>query len=98
MIDSGSVCSIIAKILAKNILRSTPSARWSASTCGKDLKSFSNEPIKGWICEGACLTVVEDDQTLIIGMDFLSSLGLAVVHQQARTVNVLIILIIQNAN
>ena len=31
MIDSGSICSIITKTLAKNILKTNPTARWVAS-------------------------------------------------------------------
>ena len=62
----------------------------------KDFKTFSNELIKlhcqiatkvvynYWICEDACLTVVEDGHKLIIGRDIFSSLGLAVVQQQAK--------------
>ena len=46
MIDSGSVCSIITKMLANNILKVTPSSRWIGSTSEKNLKTLSNEPIK----------------------------------------------------
>ena len=75
----------------------------------KDLKNFSNEPIKvlgkfartvtynDWTCEEACLTVVEDKIMLIIGRDLFNSLGWALVQQQAKWgkwVNVLTTLII----
>ena len=46
MIDSRSVCSIITKTLAKEILKSTPAARLIIAKWDKDLKSFTNEPIK----------------------------------------------------
>ena len=95
MIDSGIVCSIITKTLANKTLQSIPSAQWINSKCEKDLKTFSNEPIKvlvkiattvfyeDWICEDACLAVVEGHK-LIIGRDLFSSLGLVVVQQQAK--------------
>ena len=79
MIDSGSACSLITKALDNKILEITSSARWITTTLDKDLKTFSNELIKaqgqietkviynGWICEDACLTVVEDRNKLIIG-------------------------------
>ena len=96
MIDSGSVCSIINKTLANNILKRTPSARWIASTCEKDLTSHLNEPIKvlgkiaitvvytDWICEDSCLKVLENGQKLIIGRYLFSSLRLTVVQQQIK--------------
>ena len=45
-IDSGSVVSLITKTLAKRLLRTTPSAKWITKKQNKDLKTFSNEPIK----------------------------------------------------
>ena len=77
MFDSGSVCSIITKTLANNILK-TPSARWIASTCEKYLPNIFKRNDQGtkkiattlvyndWISENACLTVVEDGPKLII--------------------------------
>ena len=96
MTDSGSVCSIVTKTFVEKILKSTPSARLINTKFEKDLKTFSYEPIKSrdkitatvvyndWIGEEAGLTFVEDGHKLIIGSDFFSSLGLAVVQQQAK--------------
>ena len=109
MIDSGSICNLITKILANEILKITPSLRWIPKIRDKGLITFSNEPIKvfgkiankiiynEWICEDARLRVVEDGPKLIIGGEFFSRLGLAVVIQQATRVNAFIILIILHA-
>ena len=95
MIHSGSVCSIITKTVSKKKLKNAPCARWVSIKRDKDLKTCSNELINvqdktatkviynNWICEDACLTVVEDHHKLTIGREFSSSLGLAVVQQQA---------------
>ena len=95
-IDSGSACSIITKTLAIDIVKTTPTARWIASECEEELRTFSNEPIKvlgkttttvaynDWMCEDVCLIVVDDGHKIIIGRDFFSDLGLAVVQQQAK--------------
>ena len=105
MIDSGSVCSINTKTLAEKFFKSTSSARWINTKRDKDLKTFSNETIIvlgkfaikvvyiDWICEDACLTVVEDRHKLII-RDLFISLALAVVQQHAKRVNELRVLII----
>ena len=46
MIDSGCVVSLITKTLANRILRTTPSSKWITTKENRDLKTFSNEPIK----------------------------------------------------
>ena len=46
MIDSGSAVSIITRSLANKITRSTKSAKWINATEKRNLKTFSNEPIK----------------------------------------------------
>ena len=96
MIEAGSVCRIITRTLHKKILKNAPAARWITTKQDKDLKTFSNKPIKvlgkttttiiynDWFCEYACLTVVEDGQKLLIERHLFNSLGLAVV-QQAKT-------------
>ena len=96
MIDSSSVCSLITKTIAYKNLKTTPFATWIITKQDKDLITFSNEPIKvlgklattitydDWTYEEACLTVVEDGHKLIIGRDVFTSLGLAVVQQQAN--------------
>ena len=97
MIDSGSAVSIITKSLANKILRSTNSAKWTESTERRNLKTFSNEPIKvighlettvvynQWQDKSAMLTVVDDGHKNIIGRDLFTTLGLAVVQQQPET-------------
>ena len=94
MIDSGSAISLIAKTLAKQILRSTQSAKWITKREKRDLKTFSNDPIKvlghlettlaynNCIDSEAKLTVVEDGHKMIIGRDLFTSLGLAFLQQQ----------------
>ena len=97
MIESGSVISLITKTLANRTLRTTPSAKLVTTKQNKDLKTFSNEPIKvfgqlatmvtynDWTCKGAHLTTVEDGHKSIIGRHLFNSLGLAVVQQQAES-------------
>ena len=97
MIDSGSAVSIITKSLANKIIRSTKSAKWTESTERRNLKTFSNEPIKvighlettvvynQWQDKSAMLTVVDDGHKNIIGRDLFTTLGLAVVQQQPET-------------
>ena len=94
MIDSGSAASLITKTLAKEIIRTTPSAKWIIKKEKQNLKTFSNESIKvlghlettvaynNWIDREAILTVVEDGHKIIIGRDLFPSLGLAVVQQR----------------
>ena len=73
MNDSGSVRSILTKILAKNIPHTTPTAGLVASADMKDLKTFSSETINvlrkvatttkynDWMREDERLTVVDVD-------------------------------------
>ena len=93
MIDSGSAVSLITKTLANQILRITQSAKWITKKEKRDLKTFSNDPIKvlghlvtkvaynNWTDRKAILTVVDDGHKIIIGRDLFPSLGLAVVRQ-----------------
>ena len=46
MINSGPVCSINTKDLAKKILNTTTKGQWTNRADKKDLKIFSNERIK----------------------------------------------------
>ena len=94
MIDSGSAVSLITKTLANQIIRKTKSAKWIDTKDRRNLKTFSNEPIKvlghlettvaynNWKDRTAMLTVVEDGHKNIIGRDLFTILGLAVVQQQ----------------
>ena len=87
MIDSGSAVSIITRSLANKITRSTKSAKWINATEKKNLKTFSNEPIKvlghlettviynQWKDTSAMLTVVDDGHKNIIGRDLFATLG-----------------------
>ena len=79
MIDSGSAVSTITRSLANKISRSTKSAKWTNATEKRNLKTFSNEPIKvlghlettviynQWKDTSAMLTVVDDGHKNIIG-------------------------------
>ena len=94
MIDSGSAVSLITKVLANQKFRTTKSAKWITKREKRDLKTFSNDPMKvlghlettvaynNWIDREATLTVVEDGHKIIIGRDLFTSHGLAVVQQQ----------------
>ena len=96
MIDSGSAVIIITETLADKILQTTKSAKWTDTKEKRNIKTFSNEPIKvlehlettitynQWKDKAAMLTVVEDGHRNIIGRDFFTTLGLAVVQQQAK--------------
>ena len=110
MIDSGSAVSLITKTLANQIIPTTQSAKWIIKKEKRDLKTFSNEPIKvlghlettvaysNWIERKAILTLLEDGHKIIIGRDLFPSLGLAVVRQQqSENINVLITIIIPHA-
>ena len=46
MIDSGRAVSIITETLADKILQTTKSAKWTDTKEKRNLKTFSNEPIK----------------------------------------------------
>ena len=97
MIDSGSAVSILTKSLANRILQSTKSARWTDSSEKRNLKTFSNEPIKvighlettvtynHWKDVSAMLTVADDGHKNIIGRDLFGPLRIAVVQQQPET-------------
>ena len=94
MIDTGNAISLITKTLANQILRAAQSAKWITKGEKRDLKTFSNDPIKvlghlettvaynNWIDREASLTVVEDGHKIIIGRDLFTSLGFAVAQQQ----------------
>ena len=94
MIDFGSAISLITKTLANQILRTTQSAKWITKREKRDLKTFSNDPIKvlghletttaynNWIDREAKLTVVEEGHNIIIGRDLFTSLVVAVVQKQ----------------
>ena len=94
MIDSGRAVNLITKTSANQIIRTTQSAKWNLKRVKRDLKTFSNEPIKvlghlettvaynNWIDREASLTVVEDGHKIIIVREFFTSPGLAVVQQQ----------------
>ena len=94
MIDSGSAVSIITETLADQIIRTRKSAKRTDRKERRNLKTFSNEPIKvlghlettltynQWKDTAAMLTVVEDGHKNIIGRDLSTTRGLAVVQQQ----------------
>ena len=97
MIVYGSAVSIITKSLANKIIRSTKSAKWTDTTEKRNLKTFSNEPVRvighlettviynQWKDTSAMLTVVDDGHKNIIGRDLSTTLGLAVFQQQPET-------------
>ena len=94
LIDSGSAVSIITETLADKILQTTKFAKWTDTKDKRNLKTFSNEPIKvlghlettitynQWKDKAAVFTVVEDGHKNIIGRHLFTTLGLVVVQQQ----------------
>ena len=87
LVDSGSVCTIINKSLAKTVVSECKGSYWVQSPEMHDLKTFSNDMIKivgvintlihcnEWIATGVDVTVVEDGYRPIIGRDLFSKLG-----------------------
>ena len=101
MIDSSSVCSIITKGLARNIPKTTPTDRWSTTTDDKDMKIFSNKPIEVWGKLATTFTYInltfhrkfltDYGHKSNLGRDMFNSLGLAVVQNNQKGVNALIL-------
>ena len=87
LVDSGSVCTIINKILINAVVSECKESYWVQSPEIHDLKTFSNDIIKiigviktsvkrnDWIATGVHVTVVEDGHRRIIGRDLFSKLG-----------------------
>ena len=87
LVDSGIVCTIIIKILAKTVVSECKGSYWVQSPEMHDLKTFSNDINKivgvintsiqcnDWIATGVDVTVVEDGHRPIIGRDLFSKLG-----------------------
>ena len=87
LVDSGSVCTIINKSLAKTVVSECKGSFWVQSPEIHDLKTFSNDIVKvfgviktsiqcnDWIATGVNVTVVEDGHRSIIGRDLFSKLG-----------------------
>ena len=110
MIDSGSAVSIITETLADQIIRATKSAMWTDTKERRNLKTFSNEPIKvlghlettvtynQWKDRAAMLTVVEDGHKNIIGRDLFTTLRLRWYNNKQNIVNVLITLKLLHVN
>ena len=87
LVDSGSVCTIINKNLAKTVVSECKGSYWVQSPEMHDLKFFSNDIIKivgvintsiqciDWIATGLEVTVVEDGNRPIIGRHLFSKIG-----------------------
>ena len=90
LINSGSVCSILPKSLASEIVENSPLARWLMIAPPQELKTFSNEPINvtgmiqapiasnGWRLEEAEFVVVRDGLKPLVGRDLFDALGISV--------------------
>ena len=90
LIDSGSVCSILPKSLASEIVENYPLACWLMIAPPQELKTFSNEPINvtgmiqapiasiGWRLEEAEFVVVRDGLKPLVGRDLFDALGISV--------------------
>ena len=86
LVDSGSVCTIINKSLAKTVVSECKGSYWVQSPEMHDLKYSSNDIIKivgeintsiqciDWIATGLDVTVVEDGHSPIIGQDLFSKI------------------------
>ena len=87
-VDSGSVCTIISKSLATTVVSDCKDSCWVEQPEMHELKTFSNDLIKtigviktsikcnDWIATGDNVTVVEDGNRPIIGLDLFPQLGL----------------------
>ena len=85
LVDSGGVCTIINKSLAKTVVSECKGSYWVQSPEMNDLKTFSNDIIKivgvinrsiqfnDWIATGVDVTVVEDGHRAIIGRSILKA-------------------------
>ena len=90
LIDSGSVCSILAKTLASKLVENSPLARWLMTAPPQELKTFSNEPINvtgmiqaptasnEWRLEEAEFVLVHDGLKSLVGRDLFDALGISV--------------------
>ena len=90
LIDSGSVCSLLNKSLAMEVVNNSTLARWLTTTPAQELKTIANEPIpvigmmqapiesNGWRIEFAEFVVVKDGLKPLIGRDLFEVLGIAI--------------------
>ena len=90
LINSGSVCSILNKSLAAEIVDNSPLARWLMIAPTQELKTFANEPInvlgmiqapipsKGWRIEDSEFVVIRNGIKPLIGGDLFDALGISV--------------------
>ena len=86
LLDSGSVCTIVFKILANTVVSECKESYWVQPTEMHDLKTFSNDIIKiiavintsikcnDWVATGVDVTVVEDGHRPIIGRDLFPNI------------------------
>ena len=94
-VDSGSACSILNRLLASQVVKSSPRAVWILERVSPQLRTFSNEPIhlegkiqtpitsNGWTSNSATFTVVADGHKSLIGRDLFDQLGLAVTQSSS---------------
>ena len=87
--DLGSVCSILPKSVAAEIVENSPPARWLMIAPPQELKTFSNEPINvtgmiqapiasnGWRLEEAEFVVVRDGLKPLVGRNLFDALGIS---------------------
>ena len=89
LVDSGSACTIINKILANVVVSDCKESFWVRSPEMHELKTFSNDLIKtigaikisvkcnDWVATGVNVIVVEDGHRPIFGRDLFAQLGLS---------------------
>ena len=100
LVDSGSVCTIVNKSLAKTGVSECKGSYWVQSPEMHDLKTFSNDIIKivglintsiqcnDWIATGVNVTVVEYGHRPIIERDLFSNLGFSLTQlKQVANIN-----------
>ena len=90
LIDSVSVCAILSKSLAIDVINYSSLARWLTRAPSKDVKTFANEPIpvigmmqthvesNGWRIEDAEFVVIRDCLIPLIGRDLIAPLSISV--------------------
>ena len=99
LVDSGSICSILNRSLASQVVQSSPRALCINGNVSPQLRTFLDEPIqiggniqspitsKGWTCDSATFTVVADGLKSLIGCDLFDQLVLAVTQSTSQKGN-----------
>ena len=95
LVDSGSACNYLNRLLATQVVKSSPHAVWIHDKVSPELRKFSKEPIHikgkiqtpitsiGWTSNSTTFTVVADGLKSLTGRDLFDHLGLAVTQSSS---------------